>query len=31
VLIGYALESWWLSTAGGLALLVLGLLLVKEN
>ena len=31
VLLGYAMDSWWLSTAGGVALLVLGLLLLKGH
>ena len=29
LLVGYALESWFLCSAGGLALLLLGVLLLK--
>jgi len=31
LLVGYALESWWLSSAGGLALIFFGMLLMKQH
>ena len=31
LLVGYALESWFLCSGGGLAMLFLGLMLIKQR